>query len=474
MSRVRKLILSIIATPIVLVVLLAVFIMGIVLTDVPGVTGQLSKQSYSVQNLEVASIQAGIRESIAGEASFLIELTPEEYSVLVMAKLDDASQIRHAEITIESDELILTGHLNGPIGVPFETTVELTQEPGGVVPDLQSVNIVAVPVPGSIWDRVHPALESAMDISDSLLRVGAAQIQSITVEAGKIVVVGITEATSAVPYAVESIVNKAGELIDDTFSPDAPGIDLVPAGTLGGALLNRDELYLALGDSLAQGIGVSNPQYNYVSRFHRYLEGRTGRELGVVNLGSFGENSVSMIQNGQLDQALTLIADRKNDGFESTTISFVTLDIGANDIVVHLATEDCVESVLGARCVSRVKGALDAYSENIEYILSQLREALEQDTELYVMTIYNPFAIGTSTVYEHIGNDIVRRLNKIIEETAVRHSVIVADAASVFKGKARAWTHIMTGDIHPTRQGYRALAYSFAIARERMLEEYEK
>jgi lysophospholipase L1-like esterase len=91
----------------------------------------------------------------------------------------------------------------------------------------------------------------------------------------------------------------------------------------------RPGVYLALGDSLAAGFGANPAGDAYVPRVFAYLRaaGRPRVER-VVNLGISGETTSSFLA-GQLGQALQAIND------PSTDVRYVTLDIGANDILFN-------------------------------------------------------------------------------------------------------------------------------------------
>jgi lysophospholipase L1-like esterase len=77
-------------------------------------------------------------------------------------------------------------------------------------------------------------------------------------------------------------------------------------------------LFLALGDSVAQGIGASSPDRGYVGLLAAWLRATTGRPVRVVNLSVTGAKVADVVRD-QLPQAAGLRPD------------VVTLDVGAND-----------------------------------------------------------------------------------------------------------------------------------------------
>jgi hypothetical protein len=183
-----------------------------------------------------------------------------------------------------------------------------------------------------------------------------------------------------------------------------------------------------------------------------------------MNLGISGESSFS-IYDGQLQRALEEIEKRNQDGDPTTKVSFLTIDLGANDLIGHLGSDDCHESPRAPACQRRIEAALGTFEDNFEDILSKLGGALESGAEMYVMTVYNPFDFGIGLPFEEFTNEVVERLNAIIEKTARDHGAELADAYPIMNGNAAAWTHMLEGDIHPIADGFQALAFSFAQAR---------
>jgi lysophospholipase L1-like esterase len=88
--------------------------------------------------------------------------------------------------------------------------------------------------------------------------------------------------------------------------------------------LPGDVLYVAIGDSAAQGIGASRPARSYVGVIAKRLEKLSGRSIRVVNLGISGATIATALEKEMPRFARLkpeLIAD-----------AIVTVSIGANDI----------------------------------------------------------------------------------------------------------------------------------------------
>lgn len=78
-------------------------------------------------------------------------------------------------------------------------------------------------------------------------------------------------------------------------------------------------VYVALGDSAAQGLGATDPNKGYVGQFAQKLSDKEGRPVQVINISKSGARIQDVIKD-QLPQ----LPNYKPD--------VVTLDIGGNDI----------------------------------------------------------------------------------------------------------------------------------------------
>lgn len=87
-----------------------------------------------------------------------------------------------------------------------------------------------------------------------------------------------------------------------------------------------DLLYVAIGDSAAQGIGASKPAHSYVGLIAERVRQLTGRTVRVVNLSVSGATTALAVSN-QLPRLRRLKPD------------LVTVVIGANDIAVFDAIQ---------------------------------------------------------------------------------------------------------------------------------------
>ncbi len=141
--------------------------------------------------------------------------------------------------------------------------------------------------------------------------------------------------------------------------------------------------YLALGDSLAAGVGAPAGQ-GYVDDIYDH-EKANFPGLQLENLGCPGETTTSMISGGvctftagnQLAQAEAFLSAHPGQ------VAFVTMDIGANDI------DGCASG--GSINVQCVLNGLKAIQTNMPTILHGLTAAYPGKLNLFGMDYYDPF-----------------------------------------------------------------------------------
>ena len=223
------------------------------------------------------------------------------------------------------------------------------------------------------------------------------------------------------------------------------GGDANEAATTEGVAPEGPLTYVSLGDSLAVGVGASDPrERGYAPLYRDFLEEQTGREVRLVQLGISGETTGSFINapESQLDRAETTL--RENPG------AAVTLSIGANDLLRKANGTDAER-----------EAALVRYAENLDYILRTLKGASDPAPEITVLAIYNP-APGSFT------DEWAGRLNGEVRAVARRNGARVAAADMAFGGHEAEYSHYdqYSWDIHPTDAGYEVLAQTFAEATE--------
>ncbi len=87
-------------------------------------------------------------------------------------------------------------------------------------------------------------------------------------------------------------------------------------------------IYVALGDSTAQGIGATSPARGYVGLIATRIEQETGKKVKVINFSATGAK-LSDVLDRQLP-AMKLLPE-----YQAGTIDLVTVEIGANNLTTY-------------------------------------------------------------------------------------------------------------------------------------------
>ncbi len=231
--------------------------------------------------------------------------------------------------------------------------------------------------------------------------------------------------------------------------------------------------YVSLGDSLAVGVGASDPATTgYVNLFAaeawRWLA-FAGTPADRLAFGVSGETSTSISgEGGQLEHALAAIQSRRTDGDPSNDVRLITIDIGGNDfLALAKPSSPCQAGPETPDCQAAAAQALGTFGANLPVILGKLRATAGPDATILIATVYNPYS-GTGTPFDAAGDTVIATLNNIILQVAGDPAIdaTVADISPAFTGKAPLVTHIADPDpdIHPTDVGHAAIAEAFVTA----------
>jgi lysophospholipase L1-like esterase len=221
-------------------------------------------------------------------------------------------------------------------------------------------------------------------------------------------------------------------------------------------------LYLALGDSLAFGVGADSPAtQGYVALTAEAL--RSGKYaasgIDLKNVSVSGATSGDILREGdQVDQAVAEIEARGE-------AEIISIDIGANDLLALAGNNSpCLDEPSGKACQDALAQTLVTLQRNFSTALQRLREAAP-DAEIYVLDLYNPYS-GSGASQELIAAVGVQQINGVITATARNPEVDVKFVSihDVFEGRARQW--ITSDGIHPNNDGYRVMAEGLTAAIE--------
>jgi lysophospholipase L1-like esterase len=210
--------------------------------------------------------------------------------------------------------------------------------------------------------------------------------------------------------------------------------------------LGRGDIYLALGDSIAAGVGASRPgERGYAALLADYLDHLGDRPIERHNLAVPGETTAGLLAGGQLDEALSILAAARRDGLR---VSPVTLTIGANDLL-----RAAPDPASRAAALTDLAGNLRAILERLR--LAGADEAGRATADLVVTGYYDP----TGGLATRVGSDAwwLAQMEATIAGEARRAGVPWVDTATRFRDRTAEYTWYPS-DIHPTNAGYRAIA----------------
>lgn len=158
--------------------------------------------------------------------------------------------------------------------------------------------------------------------------------------------------------------------------------------------------YVALGDSLTEGIGDQTKQGGYVSILTDNLkEDYPTVTFTDQNAGVAGQRSDQILARVTKDEALQEALKQAD---------FITMTFGGNDLM------KVIQQNLFSLSAKKVKAAQAAYQEQVQALLTKIRE-LNPQAPVYVLGIYNPFYLNFSNIEEM--QTIVDNWNDATKET---------------------------------------------------------
>lgn len=202
------------------------------------------------------------------------------------------------------------------------------------------------------------------------------------------------------------------------------------------------QVYIALGDSIAAGIGSSLPrERGYPAIVRELLARQTGKDVALESLAVPGETARSFRDGGQFARYRDLVNRLSRGG---APIAAVSLSLGGNEML----------RVSGSDTGDR-QAALDDFQLAYPAALADVRAAVGPDVPI-VVTNYYDLSSGDPAIVESAAW-WVARFNEVIASGAAASNAQVADVATAFAGRIDELT-LNPSDVHPTNAGHRAIA----------------
>lgn len=157
--------------------------------------------------------------------------------------------------------------------------------------------------------------------------------------------------------------------------------------------------YVALGDSLTQGVGDSTNQGGFVPLLSQSLINEYGYAVEAENYGISGNTSKQIL--ARMQENSELVASLKK-------ADLLTLTVGGNDL------RQVILDNLQNLTVSTFKKPARTYSKRLENIIETARKQ-NPDLPIYVLGIYNPYYLNFPGMTEM--QTVVDNWNTTTEET---------------------------------------------------------
>lgn len=157
--------------------------------------------------------------------------------------------------------------------------------------------------------------------------------------------------------------------------------------------------YVALGDSLTEGVGDSTNQGGFVPLLSQQLTNQYGYQVEAVNYGVAGNTSKQILK--RMQETPEIVASLKE-------ADLLTLTVGGNDL-----RQVILSNILDLNIQSFDKPS-KAYSKRLVQIVEEARKA-NPDLLIYVLGIYNPYYLYFPDMTDM--QIIVNNWNQVTEAT---------------------------------------------------------
>lgn len=225
-------------------------------------------------------------------------------------------------------------------------------------------------------------------------------------------------------------------------------------------------VYLALGDSLAVGVGARDwPTGGYVGLLHARLNADRGPADALVlrNVARSGADTRSAIEDGQLAEAIAIIEERRATETLADDVEVVTIGLGGNDGFGLAAVCD---GVIDDACFAAAERQIQDVGKNLSFILGRLQAAAGPGVSIVVMTYYNPLIHERCPLneFELIGDvvlegqpelGVTRGVNDEIRDAAAAAGVSVAEVTDL------PVTELVGDCLHTNDAGHLRIATAF-------------
>jgi lysophospholipase L1-like esterase len=207
--------------------------------------------------------------------------------------------------------------------------------------------------------------------------------------------------------------------------------------------------YVALGDSIAYGIGATN-YYGYTDMYKDdLLSAKKGTKVDYINKAIPGMKTGGFIIQLSLDWGLRSSIQKANK---------ITISIGGNNLL------ECASNNYSAIDTTCAEDGVANFVSHWESIIGTIRN-LNSTAEVKVLNLYNPYE-SNEGLYD-TANGSINSINGVLESLGDEHIYTIVDVNNAFSStfadgsfKVSTYTHFSNSnrDPHPTDEGYRVIA----------------
>ncbi|MBS4179419.1 GDSL-type esterase/lipase family protein [Lederbergia citrea] len=195
--------------------------------------------------------------------------------------------------------------------------------------------------------------------------------------------------------------------------------------------------YVALGDSLAAG---QTPDRKISLGYADYLVSRFEQSQYTVSFTNFGVSGYTS------DHLKNDVLFKQNVRDQITKAQFITIDIGANDLLSKLSNP------------AQIPGAVANLTMNLDIILKTI-DSLNPNAKVYVMGYYNPFPYYPEEQQPDL-LQLLATLNQTIESRATANGDTYVPTEKVIEKRYETYLP-NPQDIHLSLEGYQLIAKEF-------------
>lgn len=215
---------------------------------------------------------------------------------------------------------------------------------------------------------------------------------------------------------------------------------------------DRKVYYLSLGDSLAAGQTPNNTiDESYGDFIAEYLKDKEVLEFYTKGFTKSGYRSIDLLSDLKLNKEITV--DGKKITIKNALIKadLVTVSIGANDLFykLNIGTEFDLNEF------EDIYTYVDEAMLDIDKLLYELRKSCKE--QIMVFGFYNPFTNFSSSL-ANVVEPVINYANAKMENLVRKYDMTYVDIHDSFLANDNYLPSIL--EIHPTLEGYRAMAKS--------------